>query len=81
MNDNLWQDADCEKYGSICELNMIYLSGANTTYMYSLSAKSTKNLVYDVTGELKIASQEDYTGGWGSVIAAYLANTGSADEG
>ncbi|KAM0809029.1 putative Pectate lyase superfamily protein-domain-containing protein [Seiridium cardinale] len=80
MNDNMWKDADCENYGSICELNMIYISGANSTFMYSLSTKSTTNLIYDTTNGIAEATQDDYEGGWGMVIAAYLRNTDIAGE-
>ncbi|KAH8200115.1 hypothetical protein TruAng_005736 [Truncatella angustata] len=80
MNDNMWQDANCEKYGWTCELNMIYLDGANSTYMYSLSTKSTTNIIYDTADGVKLATQDDYGGGWGTVIAAYLRNTGTAEN-
>jgi glucan 1,3-beta-glucosidase len=80
MNDNKWQDANCENYSSTCELNMIYLSGANATFMYSLSTKSTTNLVYDTTNGVAVAAQRDYGGGWGTVIAAYLRNTNLGED-
>ncbi|KAI1850545.1 hypothetical protein JX266_003827 [Neoarthrinium moseri] len=77
MNNNKWQGADCKDYGYICELNMIYLSGAKSTFMYSLSSKSTANLLYDATdGDVDLTTQEDNQGGWGAVLAAYLRNSG-----
>lgn len=75
MNDNMFQGADCANYSSICELNMIYLSNANSTFMYSLSSKSTTNLIYDTTDGVSLTAQSDNTGGWGAVVAAYLKNS------
>jgi hypothetical protein len=80
MNDNMWKDANCDNHGSICELNMIYIGGANLTFMYSLSTKSTTNLVYDTTNGVAMATQDDYEGGWGTVIAAYLRNTDTVND-
>jgi glucan 1,3-beta-glucosidase len=81
MNDNKFQGADCTDYSSICELNMIFLSNANSTFMYSLSTKSTTNLVYDITGGgVSLAAQSDNTGGWGAVVAAYLKDSDIANN-
>ncbi|KAI0134383.1 pectate lyase superfamily protein-domain-containing protein [Xylariales sp. AK1849] len=76
MNDNEWQDASCAHYDNICELNMIYLSGATSTFMYSLSSKSTSNLIYDATDGVNITTQSDNKGGWGTVVAVYLRDSG-----
>jgi glucan 1,3-beta-glucosidase len=76
MDDNKWQDASCTRYGGICELNMVYLDGAASTFMYSLGTKSTTNLVYDITGGgSNITTQEDNPGAWGAVVAAYLVDS------
>ncbi|ORY68799.1 pectate lyase superfamily protein-domain-containing protein [Pseudomassariella vexata] len=77
MNDNKFQDANCDKYGGICQLNMIFLSDAVSTFMYSLGGKSTTNLVYDTTGgDINVAAMDDNVGGWGAVVAAYLRDFG-----
>ena len=76
MNDNEWKDAQCNDTNNICQLNMAFVSGAQSTYWYSLSAKSTTNLVYDTTnGTGVVATQQKYPGSWGSVIAAYLSQS------
>lgn len=39
MNDNSWTDADCGSTGGICQLNMAFVSGAASTFWYSLGSK------------------------------------------
>ncbi|KAL8392079.1 hypothetical protein RB595_002325 [Gaeumannomyces hyphopodioides] len=70
MNDNAWQDPQCERTGGICQLNMAYAERSRSTFWYTLSSKSTTNLVYD-DGAVT-ASQFNNPGAWGAVVAAYL---------
>ncbi|KAH8893181.1 pectin lyase-like protein [Thozetella sp. PMI_491] len=75
MNDNKLRDPMCEETNGICQLNMAYVSGGNTSFWYSLSSKSTTNIVYDGTSGA-VAAQESNQGSWGGVIAAYLRHSG-----
>lgn len=70
MNNNAWQDAQCDRTSSICQLNMAFSERERSTFWYSLSSKSTTNLVYD-NGAVT-ASQLHNPGSWGAVVAAYL---------
>ncbi|KAK0616110.1 pectate lyase superfamily protein-domain-containing protein [Bombardia bombarda] len=85
MNDNMWQDAGCESTGGFCQLNMALVDGAvEGLYWYSLSSKSTTNIVYDSDGSGgggSVATQEDNRGSWGAVVAAYLRESDSDGSG
>ncbi|KAK3378111.1 pectate lyase superfamily protein-domain-containing protein [Podospora didyma] len=82
MNDNMWQDAQCTATGNTCQLNMAYISGASSTFWFSLSTKSTTNLVYDTTGgSVDVVAQNRNQGSWGGVLAAYLRNSGTVGGG
>ena len=77
MDDDMFQNANCDGQGGVCQSNTAYVSNATKTFWYSLSSKSTKNLVYDATeGKENVATQQDNPGGWGAVIAAYLRDSG-----
>ncbi|KAH8671305.1 pectate lyase superfamily protein-domain-containing protein [Xylariales sp. PMI_506] len=78
MNDNQWGDPGCAASGGVCQLNAVYLGASSSTFMYSLSSKSTANLVYDNDGgggAVSVATQSDNAGGWGAVVAAYLRDS------
>ncbi len=77
MNDGMLQDAGCTSTNNICQLNTAYVSGGNTTFWYSLSSKSTTNIVFDGTTSNGVAAaQLNNPGSWGAVIAAYLRHSG-----
>lgn len=84
MNDNKWQDANCDGTGGVCQLNMALVEGAatNATFWYTLSSKSATNLVYDTSrGGASVpapalTAQENNPGGWGAVVSAYLRDSG-----
>ncbi|KAK1445323.1 hypothetical protein CCUS01_12649 [Colletotrichum cuscutae] len=76
MNDNQWQNAQCENTGGNCMTNQAYADGAKSTYWFGLSTKSTTALLYDKTGGvIWEVFASDNTGGWGGVLAAYLRDT------
>lgn len=93
MNDDRWSDPQCALTGGICQANMAFVRGATAMWWFSLSSKSTENLVLDLggggsggggeiaasAGGAIVTSQRDNPGGWGAVVAAYLRNTGSGD--
>ncbi|KXX74005.1 Glucan 1,3-beta-glucosidase [Madurella mycetomatis] len=90
MNDDLWSDPQCTLTGDICQTNMAFVQRARATWWFSVSSKSTENLVLDMGdgGEESgsdgavLTSQRDNPGGWGAVVAAYLRNTeGEAADG
>lgn len=90
MNDDLWSDPQCTLTGDICQTNMAFVQRARAMWWFSVSSKSTENLVLDMGdgGEESgsdgavFTSQRDNPGGWGAVVAAYLRNTdGEAADG
>jgi glucan 1,3-beta-glucosidase len=90
MDDNLWSDPQCMLTDGVCQTNMAYVEGARGMWWFSVSSKSTENLVVDVgggdgtgasgNGSVIVTTQRDNPGSWGAVVAAYLRNTG-LDEG
>ncbi|KAF5486932.1 Glucan endo-1,3-beta-glucosidase [Colletotrichum siamense] len=78
MNDNQWQNAQCENTGGNCMTNQAFADGAKQTYWFGLSSKSSTNLLYDKTGgEVWQVVASDNPGSWGGVLAAYLRDTGA----
>jgi glucan 1,3-beta-glucosidase len=39
MNDNKWQNANCDNSGGICETNQAFVSSASSTFWYGMSSK------------------------------------------
>ncbi|KAL2125987.1 hypothetical protein VTI74DRAFT_2010 [Chaetomium olivicolor] len=85
MDDGVWSDPQCSAAGGICQTNMAWVEGARRTWWFSLSSKSTENLVVDAGGgdgkggNVVVTSQRDNAGGWGAVVAAYLRDVGGGD--
>ncbi|KAK2035873.1 pectin lyase-like protein [Colletotrichum somersetense] len=78
MNDNQWQNPQCENTGGNCMTNQAFADGARSTYWFGLSTKSTTSLLYDKTGGVVWeVFASDNTGGWGGVLAAYLRDSGA----
>ncbi|EFQ29041.1 hypothetical protein CGRA01v4_11404 [Colletotrichum graminicola] len=78
MNDNQWQNAQCENTGGNCMTNQAFANGAKSTYWFGLSSKSTTTLLYDQTGGVVWeVFASDNTGSWGGVLAAYLRDSGA----
>lgn len=80
MNDNQWRDPQCAETEGVCQINMAWVEGAKRLFWYSLSTKSTANMIYDIGkgGEkgVNLVKQSDVSGSWGGVVAAYLINAG-----
>lgn len=80
MNDNQWRDPQCAETEGVCQTNMAWVEGTKRLFWYSLSTKSTTNMIYDIgKGEGKgvsLVKQSDVPGSWGGVVAAYLMNAG-----
>jgi glucan 1,3-beta-glucosidase len=85
MDDNLWSDPQCTLTDGICQTNMAYVEGATEMWWFSVSSKSTENLVVDAgggtggsgNGSAVVTTQRDNPGSWGAVVAAYLRNAGT----
>ncbi|GKT91010.1 exo-beta-1,4-gluconase [Colletotrichum tofieldiae] len=78
MNDNQWQNAQCENTGGNCMTNQAFADGAKSTYWFGLSTKSSTTLLYDKTGGVVWeVFASDNTGSWGGVVAAYLRDSGA----
>jgi hypothetical protein len=65
---------------------MAFVEGASATWWFSVSSKSTENLIWDVGGAregdaVTITSQKQNPGSWGAVVAAYLRNSGNGEGG
>ncbi|KAF6845233.1 putative exo-beta-1,3-glucanase [Colletotrichum musicola] len=78
MNDNAWQNAQCENTGGNCMTNQAFADSAKSTYWFGLSSKSSTNLLYDKTGgQVWQVVASDNPGSWGGALAAYLRDTGA----
>ncbi|KAK4177847.1 family 55 putative glycoside hydrolase [Triangularia setosa] len=81
MDDNLWKDPQCEETGGVCQTNMVYVKGGKGVRWFSMGSKNTENLVYRDSEQVSFVRQSDVPGGWGGLLAVYLADLGEASEG
>ncbi|KAK1776911.1 hypothetical protein QBC45DRAFT_418270 [Copromyces sp. CBS 386.78] len=77
MNDNKWCDPNRDETSGVCQMNMVFLNGALNITCYSISTRSTRDMIYDAgldSGDESetTAKQKAFRGGRGGVIAAYL---------
>lgn len=61
---------DCQSNNGKCQKNAIQIQDSSAIYLYGTNTKSTINIVLD--GHRAIATENDNSGGWGGVVAAYL---------
>lgn len=47
MNNNKWHGPNCDETSGVCQMNMVFISGALNISWYSISTKSTRNMMYD----------------------------------
>ncbi|KAK4191611.1 glucan 1,3-beta-glucosidase [Podospora australis] len=81
MDDNMWKDPQCLETGGVCQTNMAYVDGSSERVnWFSLSSKSSANLVYTEGGK-NLVKQSEVPGGWGAMLAAYLRSAGEGGAG
>ncbi|TVY60896.1 Glucan 1,3-beta-glucosidase [Lachnellula suecica] len=80
MTDGSFSNAGCPNHNNVCQENAIIMTNTNSLFWYNMLTKSTTNLIRD---NGNVATQNNNPGGWGpvgGVIAAYLKDSGIANE-